>query len=129
MVQTQVPVNCTQQPVSEEKQGLHTVIPPVDIVETPDNIQLIADLPGVEKDQLEISVENGTLSLYTTNNEHKPADLVYREFHPVNYSRQFNVSDRINTEAVSAELKNGVLTLTLPKQEEAKPKRIEVKTA
>lgn len=129
MVLTQVPVNCTQKSVTEDKPGLHTVIPTVDIVETYDSIQLIADMPGVEKDQLEISVENGTLSLNTTNNEHKPADLLYREFLPVNYSRQFNVSDRINTEAISAELKNGVLTLTLPKQEEAKPKRIEVKTA
>jgi HSP20 family molecular chaperone IbpA len=129
MVQTQVPVTHTQQTAAEEKQGLHTVIPPVDIIENKDNIQLVADIPGIEKDQLEISVENGTLTLHATNKENKPANQVYREFHPVNYYRQFNISDRIKTESISADLKNGVLTLTLPKQEEAKPKKIEVKTA
>lgn len=129
MVQTQVPVTNTQQAVTEEQQGLHTVIPPVDITENKDTIQLVADIPGIEKDQLDIHVENGTLTLYASNKENKPADQVYREFHPVNYYRQFNVSDRINTASIAAELKNGVLTLTLPKQEEAKPKKIEVKTA
>ena len=129
MTQTQVPVAQYQQPVSEELYGLQTVIPPVDIVEHKDFIRLIADIPGVKKEQLDIHVENGMLTVYASGKEHKPADRVYREFQPVNYYRQFNVSDRIKTESISAELKSGVLTLTLQKQEEAKPKKIEVKAS
>lgn len=129
MVQTQVPVSQYQNNVAEEQQGIHTVIPPVDIVEHKDCIQLTADIPGVEKDQLDIHVENGTLTVFASGNENKPANQVYREFQAVNYYRQFSVSDRINTDAVSAELKNGVLTVTLPKYEEVKPKKIEVKVA
>lgn len=128
MVQTQVPATNTQQGVTQETNNFHTVIPPVDIIESKDNVTLIADIPGIERDNLDINVENNVLTLYATTQDSKPADQVYREFRPVHFYRQFTLSERVNAENISAELKNGVVHITLPKQEEAIPKRIEVKT-
>ncbi len=128
MVQTQVPATHTQQGLTQETNNFQTVIPPVDIFESNDNVILIADIPGIERDHLDINVENNVLTLYATTQERKPADQVYREFRPVHFYRQFSLSERVNAEHISAELKNGVVRITLPKQEDAKPKRIEVKT-
>ncbi|HOJ60357.1 MAG TPA: Hsp20/alpha crystallin family protein [bacterium] len=103
------------------------VAPPVDIYEEDDQLVVVADLPGAHKDSISVSVENGILTLQAAVQNEAPGDLVYREFEFVNFFRQFEISEQIDIEHITADLNNGVLTLRLPKAEQAKPKKVEVK--
>ncbi|NPU97683.1 MAG: Hsp20/alpha crystallin family protein [Candidatus Omnitrophica bacterium] len=103
------------------------VAPPVDIYEEDDQLVVVADLPGAHKDSISVSVENGILTLQAAAQNEAPGDLVYREFEFVNFFRQFEISEQIDIEHITADLNNGVLTLRLPKAEQAKPKKVEVK--
>jgi HSP20 family molecular chaperone IbpA len=100
--------------------------PLVDIFETQDGLTVVADLPGVEKTGLKVQVEDGILTIEGKIGESKREHLLIKEFEPVNFFRQFEISEIIDQERISAELKHGVLTLNLPKAEAAKPKQIEV---
>ncbi len=103
------------------------VAPPVDIYETPDGLTVLADLPGVGKDGLDIQVKDDILTIVARSQNAPKGEPIYREFQPVSYQRQFQLSDAVDTGRISAEFKHGVLTLRLPKAEEAKPKKVEVK--
>jgi len=105
------------------------ITPPVDIFENGEGLVVKADLPGVPKDGLDVRVENNLLTIRGKAAHVAPGDAVYREYGLVNFFRQFELSDRVDQGKISAELKNGVLTLQLPKAEEAKPRRIEVRAA
>ena len=105
------------------------VVPPVDIFETDDGIVLLADLPGVERDTLDITVEAGTLGIRGRPTKHERGEAVRQEFAVNDYYREFSLYDEVDHDKISAELKHGVLTLTLPKSERAKPKKIAVTTA
>jgi len=103
------------------------IVPAVDIFETDNEFVLKADMPGVTKENLDITLENNRLEI----NGAVPADaeekrLKYREFMLYNYHRSFTVGDNIDTQKIAAALENGVLTLTLPKSEKAKPRKIEI---
>ena len=89
--------------------------PPVDIYETPDGLVVLADLPGVAKDGLDLRVENNLLTIRGKPAHSAPGDVVYREYDLVNFFRQFELNERVDQPKISAELKNGVLTLKLPK--------------
>ncbi len=104
----------------EEAKPLFWATPQVDIYENQDEVVLIADLPGVAESDLQLQVERGVLTLEAT----AAADSTKQQ----GFYRQFSLSERINGEAGNAALKDGVLTLRLPKAEEAKPKKIAVKT-
>jgi HSP20 family molecular chaperone IbpA len=104
-----------------------TLTPPVDIYETPDGLVVLADLPGVSKEGLDVRVENDILTIRGTSSDGLPGEPIYREFELANYFRQFELSEKVDQNKITAELKHGVLTLKLPKAEEAKPKKIEVK--
>lgn len=101
--------------------------PAVDIFETNEALVLVADMPGVEKKGLEINLEKGVLTLNGEIKLAKKGQLLFHEFSPDNYYRQFKLSEGIDMEKASAEFNNGVLTLTMPKAESAQPKRIEIK--
>lgn len=101
--------------------------PLVDIYETSDSLTLLADLPGVDKDGLKVSVEEGVLTIEGRVAEQPRQNFLLQEFEPVNFFRQFELSEHVSQERISAELKHGVLTLRLPKAEAAKPRQIEVK--
>jgi len=103
------------------------ITPPVDIYETPNGLVVTADLPGVAKDGLDVRVENNLLTIRGKASHAAPGDPVYREYGLVNFFRQFELNDKVDQSKISAEHKHGVLTLNLPKAEEAKPRRIEVK--
>lgn len=105
------------------------IAPPVDIYETMDGLVLIADLPGVSKETLEVGVENDILTIQAAAGHKAPGDPVHREFELVNFFRQFELSEKVDQGRISADLKHGVLALNLPKAEEAKPRRIEVKVS
>jgi HSP20 family molecular chaperone IbpA len=95
--------------------------PDVDIYETDSELVLLADMPGVTDQGLQLEVSRGVL---TFEAEREVADGGTK----YGYYRQFRLSERIDADAGKAELKNGVLTLRLPKTEAAKPKKIAVKT-
>lgn len=107
------------------------IMPPVDILEDQDGITVKADLPGVAKESLAISVEGDTLTLEGTVDLGDTAQLnaVYAEVRTPQYKRSFVLSRDLDTEKVSANLVDGVLTLRVPKREQAKPRRIEIKAS
>jgi|SRR5690349_15060416 len=103
------------------------VTPPVDIYETSQGLVVKADLPGVEKENLDLQVENNLLTIRAKPTEVTPGEPVYREYELVNFFRQFELNEKVDQTKISAELKHGVLTLQLPKAEEARPRKIEVR--
>jgi len=105
------------------------VTPAVDIYETGEGLVVKADLPGVAKEGLDVRVENNLLTIRGKANHMAPGEPIYREYGLVNFFRQFELNERVDRSKISAELKHGVLTLNLPKAEEAKPRKIDVKIA
>jgi HSP20 family molecular chaperone IbpA len=105
------------------------LVPPVDIVEDENGITLRADLPGVSKEGLSIRVDGDTLAIEgaVALGESNELRAVYAEVRVAQYRRSFALSRDLDTEKVEAAMKNGVLTLRVPKREQAKPRRIEVK--
>jgi HSP20 family protein len=101
----------------------------VDIYENQDGLVVMADLPGVPKNNLDVRVENNVLTIQGRPADKSPGEQVYREYELVNFFRQFELSDRVDQAKISAELKHGVLTLHLPRAEEAKPKKIDIKVS
>ena len=104
-------------------------VPNTDIYETEDAITCVVEMPGVEKDKVDITVEDDILQIegqieFANYAEMQP---VYTEYNIGHYSRRFNLSSRIDQGKISADIKDGVLTLVLPKAEEAKPRRITIK--
>ncbi|HEU4640639.1 MAG TPA: Hsp20/alpha crystallin family protein [Candidatus Binatia bacterium] len=103
------------------------ITPPVDIYETQDGLVVKADLPGVSKDSMDVRVENNLLTIRANAAHIAPGDIVYREYALVNFFRQFELNERVDQSKIAAELNHGVLTLKLPKAEETKPRKIDVK--
>ena len=106
------------------------IVPPVDIYETENEYTLKADMPGVVKENLEITLDNNILEINgrVTEEDLNEEDLKYSEYKLYNFHREFNVGRDINANAISANLDQGVLTLIMPKKEEVKPKKIEIKS-
>ncbi len=105
------------------------ITPPVDIYETQNGLVVKADLPGVSKNSMDVRVENNLLTIRANAAHIAPGDTVYREYALVNFFRQFELNERVDQSKISAELNHGVLTLNLPKAEETKPRKIDVKVA
>lgn len=103
--------------------------PAVNIMEDETGLLVTADLPGASKQTLDVHVEKGVLTINAPVSRDMPGQPVYSEFQWAPYYRQFQIPDTIDQSAVKAELKNGVLTLHLPKAEAAKPRRIDVSIA
>lgn len=103
------------------------VTPPVDIYEDGDGLVVKADLPGVARENLDVRVENNLLSIRGRPEHGASGDPIYREYELANFFRQFELNDRVDQTKISAELRHGVLTLTLPRAEEAKPRKVEVR--
>jgi HSP20 family molecular chaperone IbpA len=103
-------------------------VPTTDIFETEHALTLVAEMPGVDKDKVDVSVEDGVLTIQGQLDFSKYEGLrpVYTEYNIGHYRRVFTLSNRIDQNSISAEIKDGVLTLVLPKAEEAKPRRINV---
>src|SRR5271168_4227464 len=106
-----------------------TVAPRYDIQETDDAFVVTAFLPGIDRSALETHVDGENLTVFARRTWTPPADWtpVYRETLNHDYRLVLELDHRINREAVRAELNQGVLTLTLPKAEAIKPRRIEIK--
>lgn len=106
-----------------------TFLPTTDIFETDDALIVVMEMPGVEKSGLDVNLETDVLSVSGRIDLSKYEKLrpIYTEYNIGHYRRTFNLSSsRIDQDQIAAEMKDGVLTLTLPKMEQAKPRRISV---
>ena len=103
-------------------------IPRADIYESSDELTVFVDLPGVAPGDIDVRLENGVLHIQGKAPARQAADLEYllREYEVGDYSRDFDVGDVVETRGITAEHRDGVLTLHLPKSEKLRPKRIEV---
>jgi HSP20 family molecular chaperone IbpA len=102
------------------------ITPPVDIFETPDGLVVVADLPGVRQPGLDVRVEDDTLTIHGRPAVSTQGTELYREYELREFFRQFELTDAVDQDGITANLQHGVLTLTLPKAEKAKPRRITV---
>ena len=103
---------------------------PVDVRQDGENLVIEAELPGIKKEDVNISVENSVLTIagkYASETKGENASYHVRERRTGEFSRSFRLPKTADSDKVTAELANGVLTLTLPTREEAKPRRIELK--
>jgi HSP20 family molecular chaperone IbpA len=126
VAEAQVPARIEKEQPLATRELERYLTPAVDIYETADGIAVVADVPGVEKDGLDINVDNQILTIRGTVSRELRANPTWREFDLVNYYRQFTLGEAVDVEKISAELRHGVLTLHLPKAERAKPKQIPV---
>ena len=103
-------------------------VPATDIFETPQALIVALEMPGVNKDSIEVSVENDVLSIAgrIDFSNYEGLQPLYTEYNIGNYRRSFQLSSTIDQEGISAELTDGVMTLVLPKVEKAKPRRINI---
>jgi len=102
-------------------------IPLVDIYENEEEILLHAEMPGVDKKNITVNIDNGNLTLSGIRTVGKAGAADWEEFGDVEYQRSFSVPQTIEVDKVRAELKDGVLALHLPKSEAARPKMVEIK--
>jgi len=102
--------------------------PDVDIYASDDEVYFAADLPGVKKGDVSIVVdETDTLVIRAKNSHEEPEGPAIRQFRIGDYYRAFQISEEYDKEKVQAKLDNGLLQITIPKKESAKPKKIEIK--
>jgi HSP20 family protein len=101
--------------------------PAVNILETEEALILTADMPGATKEGLEVNFEKGVLTISAQVSHNVPGQADYTEFELGNYYRQFIIPESLTHEKARADLKNGILTLRVPKAESARPQRIEVR--
>ena len=116
--------------VSKEEKtvpGRH-YIPYADIYETDDALCVVMEMPGVERANLNVALENNVLRVngQIDFSKYEGMEPVYTEYNIGHYTRSFTLSNKIDQERISAQLDDGVLTLTLPKAQEAQPRRISI---
>lgn len=102
--------------------------PPVNVFKTDDEYAIVAELPGVSKDNIDIKLENRRLSIqgHIDNDNHENFKPVYKEYNVGHFSRDFTLSSEIDTENIKASVADGVLTLVLPKAKETRLRKIQV---
>ena len=112
----------------QQRQQQRAVMPDVDVFEDDAGITLLADMPGVTKEQLELKIEGDALLIEGGVRPLTPEGLkaVYAEVRVPRYRRSFTLSRELDTARIEANLKDGVLTLHIPKQAHAQPRRIAV---
>jgi len=117
--------NPNETPARTERQEY--ILPEVNIFEEKDGYTLEAEMPGVSKNGLEVLLEGNELTIL--GHRQRPevhGDLIFRESHNADYRRVFELDPAIDSSRIAARMNQGVLTLTLPKSEQVKPRRIAV---
>lgn len=108
------------------ERAVGVLLPPVDIIETDNSFALLADMPGVSPEGLEVLTERDAL-IVRGHAERSNEELEYREFELGEYRRTFLMTEDLDTSGITATLRDGVLRLEIPKSEKTKPKRISVR--
>ncbi len=103
-------------------------VPNVDIFEDENQLVLLADMPGVDKDGVNIHLEEGQLRIHGKVSGDIPGEYVISEYSVGDYTRTFTLSNVIDQEKIQASVKNGVLRVVLPKSDVSKPRKIAVKS-
>jgi HSP20 family protein len=131
MAEQTVAVPEAQKPPTTERTSYHEryVAPPVDIYETREGLVVLADVPGVAPEALDVRVDHNVLTIRGHARHGVPGEVTYREYDLVNFFRQFELNDKVDQSHITADLKSGVLTVQVPKAQEAKPRQIEVQVA
>lgn len=124
----------TQQPaqaVREQAESVLSMRPAVDIFEDETGITVQADMPGVSRDHLDIRVDRDTLTLTGDAEIATPEDMeaLYADVRLTRYQRSFSLSSELDAEQAEANLKDGVLTLRIPKRAQYQPRKIEVRVS
>jgi len=127
--QTQAVTKPETQAVEATRPAASYVTPPVDIYETPESLVVVADLPGIDPAHLEVRVDKNVLTFHGQTQYQMPGDPRDHEYRLVSFFRQFELGERIDQEGIRADMKHGVLTLTLPKAAKAQPRAITVHAA
>ncbi|NLN93802.1 MAG: Hsp20/alpha crystallin family protein [Candidatus Hydrogenedens sp.] len=128
MKETTVPAP-TEKNVPDTREETRTLKPPVDIFETDTGLVVVADLPGVDKDSIEVDVEKNILTLKACPAQNLKDDFLRQEYQLQPFFRQFQLSERVDQAGISAEMKYGVLSIHLPKVKEQQPRKIDVTVA
>ena len=111
----------------DQQQPLQYVIPLADVQSTPEGYTIRAEMAGVDKSGLEITVDNGELTIVGhRHSEESSAEPIYREIRRNDFRRVYELDPAIDTTKIAARIDQGVLTLTLPKAEAVKPRKITV---
>ena len=126
----QIPEKKEVQTTAESTRNVPVFIPAVDIFETEHELTLVADMPGVPIENIDIDLEGEQLTI-KGNVEQTNGDgrVLFREYAVGDYYRQFSLSNDIDRAKIQASMKDGVLKLVFPKAEAAKPRKIEVKSS
>ena len=116
---------------TERIRNVKTFVPRVDIYETKDALYLIADMPGVDEQTVDVELEKNILTITgrVENGRVKDYSLVFSEYEVGDYERTFTLSDEIDKDKIKATVRQGVLRLELPKAEKVKPKKIKIDAA
>jgi HSP20 family molecular chaperone IbpA len=103
-------------------------VPYADVFETDEALFVVMEMPGVEKKDLDVGMENDVLRVdgRIDFSKYEGMEPLYTEYNVGHYTRSFGLSSKINRDGISAQLEDGVLTLTLPKAKEAQPRRIRI---
>ena len=112
----------------ESTMPVRDFVPVTDIFDTEQALTVVLEMPGVSKESVEVGVENDVITITGRIDSSKYEGLqpLYTEYNIGNYSRSFQISSKIEQERLESELKDGVMTLVLPKAEKAMPRRISV---
>ncbi|MGQ9663079.1 MAG: Hsp20/alpha crystallin family protein [Kiritimatiellia bacterium] len=111
-----------------ESDGVY--LPHVDIVETGTSFHLMLDMPGVEQEAVNITVEDGVLTIEGQARVEVPQgyDLIGQEYEVARFRRDFRLPEFVNVDGIKAKVSRGVLEVTVPKREEARKRRVEIET-
>ena len=103
-------------------------MPVTDIFETAEALTVVLEMPGVDRNNLEASVEDDVVTIEgrIDFSKYEGMQPVYTEYNVGHYARSFEISDKIDQSKISAQMKDGVVTIVLPKAEQAKPRKIQV---
>lgn len=117
----------SQSKAPEARDKTRSLAPPVDIFEVPDGLAVVVDMPGVEKDGVDVCVEKDLLTISGVARASSSACAPVRsEYELGNYFRQFQLDEEVDQNKIKAEMKYGVLTIHLPKAQMARPKKIDI---
>ena len=112
-----------------ERDAMPAMLPPADVFEDAEGITLQLDMPGVSKDRLNVQANKNALLIEGTAQIDMPREMqaLYADVRSTQYRRSFVLSDELETDKTDATLKDGVLTVRIPKRVEVRPRRIEVR--
>jgi HSP20 family protein len=105
-----------------------TFLPETDIFETPEALTVVLEMPGVDRNSIEANVEDDVVTIEGRIDfaKYEGMQPVYTEYNVGHYARSFEISNKIDQSKISAQMKDGVVTIVLPKAEQAKPRKIQV---